>query len=361
MNKPLPQAGWHLSLCGDAAVLPHGAPPVLLERRAAALLALAALEPGISRLRAASMLWPDSADPRRNLRQQLLRFKQQFGRALLDGEDALVLAADVGVDASGEGVLLAAHAYEDCEDFAGWLERQRASRRAGRCETLRQQLAQAEADGDLERALRAAEQRVEADPDSEDAMRELMRIHYLRDDAAAGLAVHRRLTAQLHKDHGTTPTPATERLARALRDAVPQPRPSVSPRLSPALPPTLLRPPRLIGRQPEMRQADDALAAGQAVLLLGKAGMGKSRLSAELLRQVMAGRAPLRPASRVRSRCPGCCPNCATRPASCRCRPTARCCCWAPCSRCWPVPGSIGWRWMTCTSPTRPASNCCNR
>ncbi len=223
MNRPLPQAGWRLSLCGDAAVLPPGALPARLERRADALLALAALEPGISRLPAASMLWPDSADPRRNLRQQLLRFKQQFGRALLDGEDALLLAADVGVDASGEGVLLAAHACEDCEDFAGWLERQRASRRAGRSEALRQQLARAEADGDLGRALRAAEQRAEADPDSEDAMRELIRIHYLR-DAAAGLAVHRRLTAQLQKEHGTTPTPATERLVRALRDAVPQPR-----------------------------------------------------------------------------------------------------------------------------------------
>ena len=82
MNKPLPQAGWHLSLCGDAAVLPHGAPPVLLERRAAALLALAALEPGISRLRAASMLWPDSADPRRNLRQQVLRFLYEKQRKL---------------------------------------------------------------------------------------------------------------------------------------------------------------------------------------------------------------------------------------------------------------------------------------
>ena len=42
---------------------------------AAALLALATLAPGISRLRVASMLWPDSNDPRRNLRQlhELLR------------------------------------------------------------------------------------------------------------------------------------------------------------------------------------------------------------------------------------------------------------------------------------------------
>jgi DNA-binding SARP family transcriptional activator len=78
-------------LYGDpAVVLPDGR-VVALERRAAALLALAALEPGISRLRVASMLWTDSNDPRRNLRQQLLRFRQLFGHPLVEGEATLRL------------------------------------------------------------------------------------------------------------------------------------------------------------------------------------------------------------------------------------------------------------------------------
>ncbi len=54
------------------------------------------------------------------------------------------------------------------------------------------------------------------------------------------------------------------------------------------MPPTLQRPPRLIGRQAELRQAGEALAKGQAVLLLGEAGLGKSRLIAELLRGATA-------------------------------------------------------------------------
>ncbi len=219
MQAPSRPSGFRLRLCADAALLAPGGRAVLLERRAAALLALAALEPGISRLRAATMLWPDSADPRRNLRQQLLRFKQQFGRALLGGENALVLAGELHVEL--EGVLLANHGYEDIEAFAEWLERQRETRRAGQAEALRQQIARAEAAGELDRALHAAEQLAGVEPASEDAQRELMRIHYLRDDTAAGLAVHRRLTAQLDKEHGTVPTPATERLARALRDAAP--------------------------------------------------------------------------------------------------------------------------------------------
>lgn len=47
-------------LYGDAAVMLPDGRSVALERRAATLLALAALEPGITRLRAATLLWPDS-------------------------------------------------------------------------------------------------------------------------------------------------------------------------------------------------------------------------------------------------------------------------------------------------------------
>ena len=91
MQKPAASAELRVRLFGDpAVVLPDGR-VVALERRAAALLALATLEPGISRLRVASMLWPDSNDPRRNLRQQLLRFRQLFEHPLVEGEAALKL------------------------------------------------------------------------------------------------------------------------------------------------------------------------------------------------------------------------------------------------------------------------------
>jgi DNA-binding SARP family transcriptional activator len=89
MQKPAARADLRVRLYGDpAVVLPDGR-VVALERRAAALLALAALEPGISRLRVAAMLWPDSNDPRRNLRQQLLRFRQLFEHPLVEGDSAL--------------------------------------------------------------------------------------------------------------------------------------------------------------------------------------------------------------------------------------------------------------------------------
>ena len=104
-------------LYGDVAVVLPDGRSVALERRAAALLALVALEPGISRLRVASLLWPDSSDPRRNLRQQLLRFRQQFGQALVQGDSSLTLTGlelDVPDDeASAAAPLLAGLDYED--------------------------------------------------------------------------------------------------------------------------------------------------------------------------------------------------------------------------------------------------------
>jgi len=102
-----------LSLSHDAAVTsaPHPPIPLLslhgpahvqcgsltmpLRGRAAALVALAASEPGISRERTAAWLWPDAPHARQNLRQQLLRFRQTLGTALVTGDDRLQLAPGV--------------------------------------------------------------------------------------------------------------------------------------------------------------------------------------------------------------------------------------------------------------------------
>ena len=62
-----------LHLHGTARLVTADGRETVLERRAAALCALVALEPGFARERAAAWLWPDSSDPRRNLRQRQSR------------------------------------------------------------------------------------------------------------------------------------------------------------------------------------------------------------------------------------------------------------------------------------------------
>ena len=275
--RPHSGAALTLRLCGAAQVLRPAQPPVALEPHAAALLALAALEPGIARERAARWLWPDSLDPRRNLRQQMLRFRQQFGRDLLQGSATLTLAEGVDTDLADASVglpLLGNTQPEGCDDeLATWLAQQRQALQHRALAPLRAALAEAEAAGELDSALTLAEQMLVRQPDSESHHRALMRLHYLRGDSVAGLAAYQRLVQQLASGPGVPPDPQTEQLARALREASPPVQPVV-----PRVAPTLLRPPRLVGRQRELAAVHEAWASQQVAWLAGEAGMGKSRL-----------------------------------------------------------------------------------
>lgn len=280
-----------------------------LERRAAALLALAAFEPGITRLRAATLLWPDSDDARRNLRQQLLRFRRMAGRDLLVGTETLALAERVVVETDHDGPLLGLLGYDDCEAFAAWLQQRRSTEQRDRVTTLRHQLDQAESAGQLDAALLAAQALLALDHRDEAHHRECMRLHYLAGNGAAGLAAFERLRRMLQDEFGSHPSAATLQLADALRSAqagvAGMGGVSVRPN---ALPITLKRPPHLSGRASELAAVRQAWADGLAVWIEAEAGMGKSRLLAALLQgpgddvpawagagALAAGAKPLRP------------------------------------------------------------------
>jgi DNA-binding SARP family transcriptional activator len=292
-----PAPSVRLRLHGDPAVIGPDGVARGLERRAAALCALAALEPGISRGRAAMLIWPDSDDARRALRQQLLRFRKAFGAELLVGEDGLSLAPGVAVLEAGEadgvsGDLLGASTYDDCPDLQDWLDAQRQRRRGARRDDLASRLAAAEALGDLPAAIGWAERLRDADPASEPHHRTLMRLHYLNGDVAQAQRVYDRLVGVLDRQFGARPSRETEQLAQALREAgvgaLPVAAPVATPRA--VVPVTVLRPPRLIGRQRERAALAEAAARGCTALLLGEPGLGKSRL----LDAFAAGRVTLR-------------------------------------------------------------------
>ncbi|MCA3217930.1 MAG: AAA family ATPase [Burkholderiales bacterium] len=282
-RAPAPAA--QVRLLGDPALLAADGTVKALERRAAGLLALVALEPGVTRARAAALLWPDSDNARRALRQQIGRFKRNYGAELIDGTDALAIAEGVAVDAlqAGGGALLGNQSFDDCEDFNTWLSQQRAQRHGGVTAALAQQIAEAEARGDLESATRLAEQLLQSDNDSEAHHRTLMRLHYLRGDIAQAQVVYERLLRHLKTRFGAQPSADTEQLALALRAArqpgVPIVRSSTSSRRP--IPVTILRPPRMIGRSRELAALIDTWQVDRAALLLGEPGLGKSRLQGE--------------------------------------------------------------------------------
>jgi DNA-binding SARP family transcriptional activator/tetratricopeptide (TPR) repeat protein len=282
MAEPVADSPLRLRLHGDAAVLWPDGRVVALERRAAAVLALAALEPGIGRQRVAAWLWPDSDDPRRNLRQQLLRFRQLFGHPLVQGEATLSLApglAEAGNDtASAE--LLGGHDYADCEDFDQWLQARRSERRLRRSASLATAIAQAESAQRLDEAIGWAEQQLRDEPGAEAHHRTLIRLHYLNQDAARARQAFEALRGMLQSHFGTGPGAETLALMRLVEQSDTA---AITPASAPARvgATALQRPPRLVGRARELQALQQALSERRALLLLGEAGMGKSRLLAE--------------------------------------------------------------------------------
>ncbi len=276
-----------LHLHGSARVVPANGQTLALRGRAAALVALVALEPGVSRERTALMLWPDSAKPRQTLRQQLLRFRQALGVALLDGDPDLHLAPGVQLQAASPGQQLLADETPSDDDWGQWLAQQRREQAQAQRQPLQQSLDTAEAAGDLDGALKHAQALLALDPHSEAPYSSLMRLHFLRGESAAGLAVYQQLQQVLSNHQGARPSAASQTLAAALQQGQPAPDASRSALAATrTLPVTLKRPPVMAGRLAELAALAAAWAEGQAVLVEGEAGMGKSRLLAEGLAQL---------------------------------------------------------------------------
>jgi DNA-binding SARP family transcriptional activator len=264
-----------------------GGPAQALQGRLAALLALVALEPGIARDRAAALLWPDSDRGRQNLRQLLLRLRALTPLSpLVDGDAHLALSEGVVLAAAETGAeLLAGESAEPGDgeaSFAAWLHGQRASERSASVARLRSALAAAEAAGALDEALAHAQAWAALEPLDEAAPQALMRLHYLRGEAAAGLRVYEGWRERLDAELGVEPAAATREQAALLRRARAGVPGAVARPQAPLQATLLQRPPRLVGRTALLEAVHAAWAAGQVPWIEGEAGMGKSRLLAEL-------------------------------------------------------------------------------
>jgi len=276
-----------LRLLAVPALLPGSGAPIALERKDAALLALLAVDGPMPRARAAALLWPD-ADPqkaRNSLRQRLFRLRRSAGcdvvvedlaLALADGvdHDITALPARLAHDPSAAaGELLGAFGYEDCEEFDDWVRSARERIRVLRREAIAAALASEEASGHVARALIYAERLAAEDPLSEQAHRLLMRLHYRRGDRSAALAAYARCTQLLGRELNAEPSVETRELAQLIERSGELPG-----SVSRPVPPAIARPPLLIGRERQWRALEDAWRQSRSVVLIGDAGMGKTRL-----------------------------------------------------------------------------------
>ena len=295
-------------------------------RKTRALLAYLALPPGRSHSRdkLAGLLWGDVPEPRARggLRQALSRLRKVVAieppALILDG-DTVSLNPDVlDVDAVEfehlasrdtpealeqasalyrgdllEGLALREAAFEE------WLLGERDRLRERALDVLDRLLRHHGAGGRPEAALQAALRLAALDPLRESVHRALMRLYAQLGRRSAALRQYQICVSTLQRELSVEPEVATQQLYREVlrQGAAPRADSGETPaaRALPCLADDagLPREIPLIGREPEtvrLREAlDEAWASrGRALAVVGEAGVGKSRLVAELVAEASA-------------------------------------------------------------------------
>jgi DNA-binding SARP family transcriptional activator len=287
-----------------------------------ALLAYLLTRPGLqSRARVAGVFWPDVLDTsaRASLRSALWSVRaaleavgggeylvsDRAGAGIapdlprwIDAEEAERLLAGGDRTSLERAVELAARPFlpEVADDWA--IEAQDAwrERLVGALERL---AALAEAEGDMAAAIEWTRRALRHDRLREAGHRALIRRLADAGERAQAMAAYRRCRDVMAAELGIAPSAETRALAEGLRsgaapaaapaDAVPAPAAPPQPPAPVAAP---SRPP-LRGREAELAALRDALAAatagrGGVAAIEGPAGIGKSRLAAELLDEAAA-------------------------------------------------------------------------
>ena len=233
------------------------------------MLAWLALEGPTPRARLAALLWPDSdADAARNaLRQRLFQLRKSLGFDAVVGSATLALAEGLTHDLHDADSVLGDAAPAAGGEFAGWLEQQR-QRRRDRIHLSLVELAQMAEDArDWSDALSHAQELLALEPLSEAAHRRVIRLHYLSGDRAAALMAFDRCEQVLKNEVGARPSAETLALLATLEQASDASGPTTFAVAGGPVPASVLRPPRLIGREREL--------AKRACTALTSAGGGR--------------------------------------------------------------------------------------
>jgi DNA-binding SARP family transcriptional activator/tetratricopeptide (TPR) repeat protein len=268
-----------LRAAGRCAI--HEDAPIDLEPKDALLLAYLVVEGPTPRGRLATLLWPDVDEERArgNLRQRLLRLKRTTGVELVVGNPQATLAPGINHDLDDAHELLHGIDPPQAGGMAEWLDAQRHRRRRSRIDWLDAATTQAETEGDLAAALEHANALVALDPLSEHAHRRVMKLHYLRGDTAAATAAYERCRDTLRRELHAAPSKETEALRTSVAGAV---VPASGMSAARTVPLSVLRPPRLIGRDHEWAVLNEVWQTRQSAVVVGEPGMGKTRLLTDL-------------------------------------------------------------------------------
>ncbi len=303
-------------------------PLTLPTRKTQALLAFLALSPGRShpREKLASLLWGGMREPqaRRGLRQSLFMLRKAVGAPalLVDGETVALDATSVDVDvveferqitegtpaalkraaALYRGELLEGLTLQDAP-FEEWLLTERERLRELALEVLAKLLRHQRTTETPDAALQTALQLLALDPLQEPVHRTVMRLYVQLGRRPSALRQYQICVGVLQRELTVEPETTTKQLYQEIL----RQRPShaaadaESPATAHAVSAVALAPPHetlprelpLVGRETEIDRLRETLnrawkGHGQVVVLIGEAGVGKSRLLAELAAEAVA-------------------------------------------------------------------------
>jgi DNA-binding SARP family transcriptional activator/tetratricopeptide (TPR) repeat protein len=269
--------------------------------RAVALLGWLAIHGGPrARSEIASSLWPDVPDSsaRNSVRSALWSLRQAFdgdAETVLDTSRNRIGLRNVSVDLRHFEELVEAGRLDDAlavssgELLAGlddeWAILARETHRDRLIALLADSSNAAAADGDLVLAVARARSAAELNPLSESCARLLMRRYDEAGDRSVALGVYSRMVERLRRELKIAPSDETWRLAETIRTRQHRQAHTLLPVIEDARAQRRRR--RLVGRDSEFALLDRAWQSarsggGGVVIVHGEAGIGKTRLVAEL-------------------------------------------------------------------------------
>jgi DNA-binding SARP family transcriptional activator/tetratricopeptide (TPR) repeat protein len=258
----------------------------------AALIAKLAIDGPQARTTLCELLWPEaSADKAADsLRQRVSRLNRAAACKFVELGSNVRLPPHVSVDVAQPaalgpdalmqaGALLAGLDLGDNDELDRWLVHARTQVAEACAQVLADRAEALEREGRLHEALPLARRVVELVPVAEHGWRRLMRLHYLRNDRAAAQEAFWRLTSLLRDELGIRPSAETLQLMQTVEAA--DPIHALPHRPVPA---SVLRPPILVGRTQAWQAMSAAWQRPEPFLLIGEAGLGKSRLLEDFTR-----------------------------------------------------------------------------